>query len=59
MIGWPVFRPGHWMLIAAWAGKQASLRWDVAFKAGDMGDLDVVDFTVAVFDKADELCVAG
>lgn len=52
---WPIFDDTSELDKCQWAGKEASLRWRNAFDNRDMGELDVVDFAVAVFDKADEL----
>ncbi|BEI81539.1 hypothetical protein CcaverHIS002_0206990 [Cutaneotrichosporon cavernicola] len=37
-----------------WAGREASKRWAAALEAGNLGDLDTVDFGVAVFDHVCE-----
>ncbi len=44
----------------AWAGRAASLRWAAAIKGErEVTTLDDVDFKIAVFDKAYQLCVSS
>lgn len=38
-----------------WACRQASRRWAAAFDAGDLGNLDSIDFDVAVLDHVSQV----
>ncbi|KLT40235.1 hypothetical protein CC85DRAFT_161525 [Cutaneotrichosporon oleaginosum] len=42
-----------------WAGREASRRWAMALESGDLNDLTIADFGVAVFDHVCELCVSS
>jgi hypothetical protein len=55
---WPALIKYHRKL--AWAGRAASLRWAAAIKGErEVATLDDVDFKIAVFDKAYQLCVSS
>lgn len=58
VFGWPQFEDWEDGLRVNYAARDCSLAWDLAIETEDLGELGVPDFALAVFDKADELCVS-